>query len=121
MSKSVTTHHDGHGLTEHIQVEATDDVGPGGAHHRYEFWHDEDYVGFLQFQRGPRNEEGSIPGVLTVAVLAALIDIQDDFDNGPYPSPEGKEAGEHLKLAMAALRRRADNRAERGVLGYNKP
>ena len=35
--KDITTHHDGHGLTEHIRVSTTDDIGPGGAHHRYEF------------------------------------------------------------------------------------
>lgn len=117
--KSLTTHHDGHGLTEDIKVEAVGEVGPGGAYHRYEFWNKEDYVGFLQFQEGPRNEEGSTPGVLSVAVLAVLEDISDAFQHGPYPSDENEEALYHIREAMNSLKKRADNRARRGVLGFN--
>lgn len=123
--KNITTHHDGHGLAESIHVFATDEVGPGGAHHLYQFTVDgvpdgpDETVGFLQFQKGPRNDPNSTPGVLTVAVLAALIDIQDDFDAGPYPSEFGRLAGYHMREALLALRRRADERASRGVLGKN--
>lgn len=128
--KDITSHHDGHGLTETIKVYAMDEPGPGGACHHYEFFVDlvdgaperggyQQKVGYLQFQKGPRNEPGSIPGVLTVAVLAGLIDQMEDFQAGPYPSDEGGEALDHLRAAMDALRRRADARAERGVLGVN--
>lgn len=120
MSKSITTHYDGHGLTEAIRVEAAGEPGPGGAYHRYEFWNGSQYVGWLQFQEGPRNEVGSIPGVLTVAVLAALCDIAEDFQAGPYPSNENQQALFHMQEAMRFLRARADERAKRGVLGHNK-
>lgn len=115
----VTTHHDGHGLTEQITVMAMDERGPGGAHHEYHFFNGDEEVGYLQFQKWPRNEPGSTPGVLTVAVLAALVDIQQDFDRGPYPSELGRQAGEKMKSAMKLLKRRADERAERGVLGVS--
>lgn len=32
--REITTHHDGHGLNESIEIEA-DDPGPGGASHHY--------------------------------------------------------------------------------------
>ena len=118
----LTTHHDGHGLTEGITVESTDDIGPGGARHRYEFWADDgtDYVGFLHFQKGPRYEEGSIPGVVEGAVLAVLIDRLEAFQSGPYPCEENKLALEALKSAAVFIKERAHNRANRGVLGLNK-
>lgn len=122
--KEVTDHHDGHGLAESIRVFAADEPGPGGACHRYEFFVDQgngqmEQVGYLQFQKGPRNEEGSTPGVLTVAVLAAMIDQARDFRNGPYASREGSLAQTHMEEALHWLRARADERARRGVLGHN--
>lgn len=123
--KQITSHHDGHGLTESILVEAVDEIGPGGAHHEYHFIvdnHDGSFttVGWLQFQKGPRNEPGSTPGVLAVAVLAMLIDQLQDFQNGPYPSPEGAQALADLEQAADWLKTRADQRAARGVLGHNQ-
>lgn len=128
--KEIVSHHDGHGLTESIRVVAEDEVGPGGAHHLYHFYVTTDdgdgihltetCVGSLQFQKGPRNVIGSTPGVLSVAVLAALADIQQDFQNGPFPSEEGEHVLSCLHEAMQWLRTRADQRAERGVLGFNK-
>jgi hypothetical protein len=123
----VTSHHDGHGLTERIHVIRADEPGPGGAHHLYQFYveagsdnSERDMVGFLQFQKGPRNEEGSTPGVLTVAVLAALIDIAQDFQEGEFPSDENAAALYFMKRALAKYKERADKRAARGVLGFNK-
>ena len=128
MGKILQSHFDGHGLNESIVVEATDEVGPGGAHHRYVFTvpgRSETYspleVGVLQFQKGPRDEEGSIPGVLTGAVLAVLIDIAQDFQDGPFSSHENGEVLKHLQDALYWTKERAHNRAERGVLGQAKP
>lgn len=127
--REVTLHHDGHGLTEAIHVYAVDEAGPGGASHEYAFFVDEElpgrgitrhHVGELVFQKGSRNEEGSTPGVLSVAVLAALIDQLTDFQAGPYPSEEGANALARLKDALYWLKMRADARAERGVLGQLK-
>lgn len=117
----ITTHHDGHGLTERIRIDH-DGPGPGGAPHRYDFVFQHldgpaEMVGFLRFQQGPVDAPGSKPGLVGVAVLAALAHQLECFQAGPYPSRETGEALEHILQAMAALRRRADERARRGVLG----
>lgn len=121
MTKVITDHHDGHGLTEAIEVRAADDPGPGGAHHLYTFTINGQEVGRLQFQKGPRDEAGSTPGVLSVAVLASLIDIHRDFQAGPYPSREGTLALTKMQEALHWLKARADERAARAVLGLNQP
>lgn len=124
--RNLTTHHDGHGLNESIQVESVDEIGPGGAHHAYVF-HVAPYdgapyrqCGEIQFQRGPRNDPSSTPGVTEGAVLATVIDRLEHFQAGPFPSEENAEALDHLRAALAAIKRRADNRAARGVLGKNE-
>lgn len=117
----ITSHHDGHGLTETILVEPVDAVGPGGAHHRYAFHVDGECVGWVQFQKGPRNEPGSTTGVLTGAVLAMLIDIVQDFQSGPFPCHENELVLGNLTSALFYTKQRAHERASRSVLGYNKP
>lgn len=123
--KEITSHHDGHGLNESIEIRATDEIGPGGAHHAYSFdlIEDDENLGenlaYIQFQKGPRNEPGSTPGVTSEAILAMLIDHLEEFQAGPFPSSENVASIELLKDAKASLRSRADNRAERGVLGHN--
>lgn len=133
--REITTHHDGHGLNERVRVLAVDEPGPGGASHRYEFHRTlsnieaddaaaaierAPVVGFLQFQRGARNEPGSTPGMTTAAVLAALIDHLGAFQSGPYPSRETALVITKLEEALHWLRARADERAARGVLGQNE-
>lgn len=124
MTKELTSHHDGYGLTESIKVAATDEIGPGGAYHSYGFWirsetNEEKEVGYIQFQNGPRNEEGSIPGVVESAVLGMLIDRLEHFQAGPYDCGENAEALACLNVAMYWFKKRVKNRAERGVLGRN--
>jgi len=120
--REITTHHDGHGLTESIVVIAADESGPGYANHQYEFYagHSDNTVGWLQFQRGPRNVETSTPGVIEGAVLAVLIDRLESFQSGPYPCAENEKALEALNEAMAWMKNRAHDRAARGVLGTNQ-
>lgn len=127
--REITTHHDGHGLNELVGVLAVDEPGPGGASHRYEFYRKADgaeppidnpapgLVGFLQFQRGARGEEGSTPGMTTAAVLAALIDHLKAFQSGAYSSRETALVITKLEEALHWTRARADERAARGVLG----
>jgi hypothetical protein len=123
--KNITAHHDGHGLNEQIEIEAMDKQGPGGAHHRYSFnyhfppgsSHVDHSVGYLQFQEGPRNVEGSTPGVTTEAVIAMLIDHIEEFQAGEYACEENVLTLYHLQAAKAAIRARAYARAQRGVLG----
>lgn len=119
--RDITLHHDGHGLNESIEVTAMDEIGPGGAHHCYEFWSkDGPSLGFLFFQRGPRGEHGSTLGVTEAAVLAVLIDRLQDFQDGPYECAENEEVLYHLSEALVWVKNRARHRAARGVLGSNQ-
>jgi len=161
--KNITSHHDGFGLNDLIDVEMSDEDA-NGVPHRVDFYRrltDAEFdefrhvgrfdqletlfctckceqtdskhdmgcavmsrprlrVGFFQMQHGPRNVEGSRPGLITDAILAALIEIMAGFQAGPFKSREG--ALVITKLGEAALwsHKRARDRAARGVLGHNK-
>ncbi len=108
----IYTHHDGHDITELISVVADDVVD--GVPYRYDFYYEHEAVGYLHFKRG----DG--PGVLSVAVLAAVIDQLQAYAAGPLPSRENSLAITNLQQGMMWLRARADDRAKRGVLGSTK-
>jgi hypothetical protein len=122
----IQTHHDGHGLNESISVQATDEIGPGGAYHSYGFYkinnesNQEQELGYLQFQKGPRDEPGSTSGITEAALLAVLIDRLEAFQAGPYHCEENQQALDNLRAAMTAIHDRAHSRASRGVLGTYK-
>ena len=119
----ITTHHDGHGLNESLQVEAADEIGPGGANHLYIVTtkpgkdNSGTEVARIQFQNGARGEKGSTPGVVEAAVLAIVCDRMEQFQAGPYPSRESAIVLTKCQEAIHWLRHRADGRAARGVLG----
>lgn len=140
--KQITTHHDGHGRMEQIVVLAADEPAtepPGNSsHHRYEFFfrpapyqhfpngpdgdpetmQEPDIpLGVIQFQRGPFGADGSTQGVLLNAVIAALVDHLEGFQCGPLANRETALTITHLQEAMFWNRHRADQRAQRGVLG----
>lgn len=120
--KKITAHHDGHGLNDKLVIKATDNKGPGGAHHRYWIYFEDeedggDAAGYLQFQCGPRDEPGSTPGLTSAAVVALLIDHLQEFQDGEFPSRETALAITKLQEALFWMRHRADLRAARGVLG----
>lgn len=134
--KNITSHHDGFGLNDLIDVEMSDEDA-NGVPHRVDFYrrltpteaHEEQpakeerprvHVGFLQFQHGPRNVEGSRPGLITDAVFAALIHIMQGFQDGPFKSREGALVLTNLEQAALWSHKRARDRAARGVLGHNK-
>lgn len=76
-------------------------------------------VGYIQFQRGPRNESDSTPGTLDGAVLSVLIHRQECFQAGPFACPGNDAVLEHLRAARSLMIARAQERAKRGVLGKN--
>lgn len=115
----VTDHHDGHGLNESIAITA-DELGPGGASHKYECRIDGELIASVQFQKGPRNEPGSTPGATEAALIAILMDRLQSFQAGPYACRENAITLTHLETALLFAKRRADNRARRGVLGKNE-
>jgi hypothetical protein len=74
----------------------------------------------IQYQHGPRDESGSIPGATDDAILAIVLDRYEGFQAGKYACPENDEVIHHIKAAAAAMRARANKRAARGVLGKNQ-
>lgn len=124
--REITDHHDGHGLTESLHIEA-DEPGPGGASHVYgvhvdlgEYCRVYD-VARIQFQKGPRNEPGSVPGIVESVLLAIVADRMRCFQKGEYACRENALVLTKVEEALHWLRHRVDDRAKRKVLGtYQK-
>jgi hypothetical protein len=75
----------------------------------------------IQFQKGPRNEPTSTPGVTEAAIIAVLIDRLRCFQAGPYACRENAIQLTKLEETLHWTKARADARAKRGVLGtYTK-
>ena len=126
----ITDHHDGYGLNESITIKALDEPGPGGAHHLYvavikaknaDGVEDEIEVARVQFQKGPRNEPGSTPGVTHMAMAALLLHPLRAFQEGPFKSRLNALVITALEEALNWMHARARDRAQRGVLGHLKP
>lgn len=121
--RTITEHHDGHGLNESIVLQA-DAADGSGASHRYTAYIEQPeadgwQVASVQFQKGPRNVEGSIAGMTEAALLAILIDRLKGFQAGPYSCRENAIQLTHLEECLHWTKARADERARRGVLGHN--
>lgn len=116
-------------------VFAVDEPGPGGAHHHYAVFKHGDvtpeelpkrlekddlfYNGEIHFQKGPRNDPASTPGVLDTDLLEIVRDRLKDFQNGPFACHENVVALNHISAALNNLNARTQDRAKRGVLGMN--
>lgn len=100
-------------------VVAVDEIGPGGAHHKF-LIKGQAVETAIQFQRGPRGEEGSSEGIFDDDLLAIVECRLEEFQKGPFPSPDNAEALLHVNEARTALARRVAERAARGVLGQDK-
>ena len=104
------------------RVFAVDEIGPGGANHRYHIETNEDkptHIAVIQFQKGPRNEEDSTRGVLGADLLEIVRDTLISFQKGPYACSYNEEALEGVEKALSALNRRVEDRIKRNVLGKN--
>ena len=104
------------------EVFCTDEKGPGGGYHEYSIV---DGCGVrrarILFQKGPRNDPDSRDGVTDQDLLEIVRDRLRAFQTGPLPSRETACALTHIEEAIMWLSRRADDRAERKVLGsYEK-
>ncbi len=114
-------HHDGHGLAD-IQLVWADerDAENGNASHAYQIrMAGVGTVADVQFQHGPRDEEGSQGGVIDGALLAIVLDRYAGFQSGPFRSRENAVVITKLEEALMWMKKRADDRARRGVLGKN--
>ena len=91
--------------------------GPGGGRHHYAVERDGKTLLHIQFQNGPRNEEGSIPGIVEGDLLEIVRHRLQCFQKGPYATRENACALTHIEEALMWMNKRAEDRAERGVLG----
>lgn len=97
--------------------------GPGGAYHDYVVSFgsdtpesDSDMVR-IQFQCGPRTDSTSRKGVSNADLLEIVRDQLRAFQVGPFSCRENACALTHIEEALMWLNRRAEDRAERDVLG----
>lgn len=99
-------------------VYVKDEPGAGNGRHRYAV---EDEKGNLllgvQFQEGARKEDGSIRGVLDSDLVEIVRHRLQCFQAGEYATRENAVALTHIEEALMWMAKRADDRAERGVLG----
>jgi hypothetical protein len=77
-------------------------------------------VAEVQFQHGPRNQEGSTPGLTAQALITVLIDHFESFQNGPFRCRENARIISYLEDAKNIMIQRVIDRKRRGVLGQTK-
>ena len=105
-------------------------VGPGGAHHDYiirsgntpgEGDAPELEIATIQFQKGPRSDPKARHGVLDGDLLEIVRDRLKAFQQGEFATRENACALTHVEEALMWMNKRAEDRAERNVLGtYEK-
>jgi hypothetical protein len=102
------------------QIKYWDKEGPGNGRHKYLIGDNNEVFAEIQFQEGPRAEEGSIRGVLDQDLLEIVRHRLQCFQAGPYATRENALALTCIEEALLWMAKRADDRAERGVLGTLK-
>ena len=103
-------------------VEYIDEVGPGNGRHDYVVRKaDTDQVLVrLSFQKGGRNTEGAIDGILDEDLLEIVRHRLQCFQKGDFPSRESACALTHIEEALMWLNKRKEDRKARGVLGKHE-
>lgn len=98
--------------------------GPGGGYHDYYIYPadcdpstTELPLALVEFQKGPRNDPDARHGVLDSDLLEIVRDRLKAFQEGSMPSRESYLALQHVEEALMWLNKRAEDRAERNVLG----
>lgn len=101
-----------------------DEPGPGGAYHGYDIYPVEALpdktelpLACIEFQCGARKDPNARHGVLDSDLLEIVRDRLKAFQDGPFATRENEIALQHVESALLWLAKRADDRAERGVLG----
>lgn len=108
------------------QVYVLDEAHPvNKGHHEYQvllddrFLPDAERIDIL-FQKGPRNVEGSIRGILDGDLLEIVKHRMESFQSGPYATRENALVITHLEMALMYMNKRAEDRFEANKLGTNK-
>ena len=105
------------------------EIGPGEAYHDYSvvMWRSTKTGGGsvssvpIRFQKGPRTDPDSRTGVLDGDLLEIVRDRLKAFQAGEFACRENACALTHIEEALMWMNKRAEDRAERNVLGtYQK-
>lgn len=98
------------------------EAGPGGAYHDYAIVNaaTQEILTGIEFQRGPRKEQGSRHGVIDSDLLEIVRYRLKAFQAGPYACIENKIALNHVEEALHWMNKRVEDRIERNVLGTMK-
>lgn len=99
-----------------------DEKGHGDGYHEYMVLNGRtgDILQTLRFQKGPRKEAGSVPGVLDNDLLEIVRHRLKAFSKGPMADEDSGKALLCVEGALGFLRRRAEERKKRGVLGTGR-
>ena len=106
-------------------VYAADEQENGGQNHTYlifcgESDHEVEHVALLQFQKGPRNEEDSVSGIIDTDLLEIVRDRLIGFQQSEYAVRDNDIALMHIETALMWLNKRVEDRAARDVLGTSE-
>ena len=82
-----------------------------------DYFSDNPILAILRFQKGPRSEKKSLPGVLEVDLIEIVRDRLKTHQKGKYACQENAVAIGYLEAALAAMNDRIEDRIKRGVLG----
>lgn len=101
------------------EVHRVGEKGPGGAYHEYMVVaaDGQHILEHIQFQKGPRKEQGSTPGICDQDLLEIVRDRLMAFQKGNMASEYNYQALIHVEEALMWMNRRVEDRIERGVLG----
>ena len=95
-------------------------VGPGNGRHKYVITKKnkpEEVLLEIQYQCGARKDENSVSGILDQDLLEIVRSRLQFFQKGEYATRENACALTHIEEALMWMAKRANDRAERGVLG----
>ncbi len=98
-----------------------DEPDESGACHTYYLRSGNFAVTGIAFQRGPRADQYSHVGVFDDDLLAIVEHRLAGVQSGPFNCEANEHALHYLREARSALRARAQDRLERGVLRRNEP
>lgn len=107
------------GSKKYTQVVVLDEPGAGGANHSYQIESTlvpTGILGNIKFQDGPLKEAG-VNGVMNEDLIAIVIDRMQGFQSGVYACRENAIALTKLEEALMWLRKRTQDREDRGVEG----
>ena len=96
-----------------------DVAGTGNGRHNYVIRRADtgEKLADIQFQKGARKEENAVAGILDSDLLEIVRHRLQCFQQGEYKTRENACALTHIEEALMWMSKRADDRAERGVLG----